>query len=279
MYARLLLLLAALPVAAELKTDIEFAQVGDVHLTLDAYVPDGRGPFPAVIVVHGGGFTAGDKQTYVKPLFEPLTRGGFAWFTINYRLAPKYPFPAAVEDVERAVQYVKSHAKEYRVDRKRIALMGESAGGHLVSFVGAQNKPASRVAAVVSFYGPHDFEARAIQSGKLSDSVKAFLGVSELNDESRRILRQASPITYVKKGMPPFLLIHGAKDALVPYEQSVKMCEKMKQVGGSCELFTVEGAGHGVGGWEKDPAFQAYKEKMVEWLRKALDPHSMRRHS
>lgn len=269
-FQQALLLLAAFPLAAEIKADIEFAVVDGVRLTLDAYVPEGKGPFPAVIMVHGGGFTAGDKQTYVKPLFGPLTRGGFAWFTINYRLAPKYRFPAAVEDVERAVQYVKSHASEYKVDPKRIALMGESAGGHLVSFVGAQNKPASRVAAVVSFYGPHDFEARAVQHGKLSDSVKAFLGVAELNEHTRRILREASPITYVHKGMPPFLLIHGTNDPLVPYDQSVKMCEKMKQAGGSCEVFTVEDAGHGIGGWEKNPAFQPYKEKMIEWLKQSL---------
>ena len=263
-------LLAALLLQAELRTDIEFAKVEDVSLTLDAYIPDGVGPFPAVIVVHGGGFTAGDKQTYVKPLFDPLTRGGFTWFTINYRLAPKYCFPAAVEDVERAVQYVRAHAREYKVDAKRIALMGESAGGHLVSFVGAQNKPTSRVAAVVSFYGPHDLEARAVQQGKLSDSVKAFLGLTELNDETLRSLREASPITYVHKGMPPLLLIHGAKDLLVPYDQSVKMCDKMKQAGAACEVFTIEGAGHGVGGWEKNPAYQAYKDKMVEWLKKTL---------
>ncbi len=271
MFSRMLLLLLAVsPLAAELKTDIEFAVVEDVHLTLDAWTPAGKGPFPAVIVVHGGGFTAGDKQTYVKPLFDPLTRSGFAWFTINYRLAPKHRFPAAVEDVERAVQYVKSHAKEYKVDAKRITLMGESAGGHLVSFVGAQNKLAARVAAVVSFYGPHDFESRAVEAGRLSDSVKAFLGISELNDDTRRILREASPISYVKKGMPPFLLIHGTNDPLVPYQQSVKMCEKMKSIGASCEVFTVEGAGHGVGGWEKNPAFQTYKEKIVEWLKKTL---------
>lgn len=266
----LLLLLAALPLAAQLRTDIEFAVAGEEHLTLDAYVPDGRGPFPAVIVVHGGGFTAGNKQTYVKPLFDPLTNAGFAWFTINYRLAPKYRFPAAVEDVESAVKWVKAHAREYKVDPRRIALMGESAGGHLVSFVGTEEKPDSRVAAVVSFYGVHDFEARAIKDGKLLDSVKAFLGPSELNDDSREIMRQASPITHVHKGMPPYLLIHGTADVLVPYEQSVSMCEKMKRLGNSCELFTVEGAPHGVGPWEKNPAFQAYKEKMIEWLKKTM---------
>jgi alpha-L-fucosidase 2 len=264
------LLLAALPLAAELRTDIEFAKVGEERLTLDAWVPEGRGPFPAVIVVHGGGFTAGDKQTYVKPLFEPLTRAGFAWCTINYRLAPKYRFPAAVEDVERAVVWLHEHAAEYKVDRSRIALMGESAGGHLVSFVGARHKPKARIAAVVSFYGPHDFEARAIRQGRLLDSVKAFIGVEDMSEEAMRRLREASPITYVHRDMPPYLLIHGTEDAAVPYDQSVQMCEKMRQAGASCEVFTVEGAPHGVGPWEKNPAFQAYKDKMVVWLRAVL---------
>jgi acetyl esterase len=262
------LVCAAAPAA--MHNDVEFAKVGDVSLTLDAWVPDGEGPFAAVVIVHGGGFVRGDKQTYVKPLFEPLTKAGFAWFTINYRLAPKYKFPAAAEDVERAVIYVRSHARQYKVDPNRIALMGESAGGHLVSYVGAHGKPEARVAAVVSFYGPHDFESRARSSGSVSDGLKGFLGIAELNEDAYAVLRKASPITYVHKGMPPYLLIHGTKDAMVPYEQSVKMCEKMRASSASCELFTVEGAGHGIGGWEKNPALQAYKRKMVEWLTSLL---------
>jgi dipeptidyl aminopeptidase/acylaminoacyl peptidase len=70
--------------------------------------------------------------------------------------------------------------------------------------------------------------------------------------------------------MPPYLLIHGTKDDLVPYDQSVLMCEKMKQAGASCEIFTVEGGAHGVGSWERTPEFQAYKQKMVDWLHKTL---------
>jgi acetyl esterase len=264
------ILLLSMPAFAELRTDIEFASKGDVRLTLDAYVPEGAGPFPAVIVVHGGGFTRGDKQTFVKPLFEPLSRGGFAWFTINYRLAPAYRFPAAVEDVESAVEYVKTHAKQYKADSNRIALVGESAGGHLVSFAGTRKKPNARVAAVVSFYGPHDLASRARSQRILTDSIKAFLGLSELNDESFELLRKASPITRVFKDMPPYLLIHGTKDDLVPYDQSVLMCEKMKQAGARCEIFTVEGGAHGVGSWERIPEFQAYKQKMVNWLHTTL---------
>src|SRR5262245_13578363 len=138
------------------KENIEYAH-DPVPLKLDAHLPSGVGPFPAVILVHGGGWVAGDKTAaFIRPLFEPLDRTGFAWFTIDYRLAPKYPYPAPVEDVERAIAFVKQHAREYRVDPRRIALMGESAGGHLVNLVGARNRPPADVAAVVSFYGPFD---------------------------------------------------------------------------------------------------------------------------
>src|SRR5439155_23978830 len=108
-----------------LKADIEFAKVGDVSLTLDAFVPAGPGPFPTCILVHGGGFVRGDKQSFIKPLFEPLSQAGFTWFTINYRLAPEHRFPACADDVETAIRWVKSHAKEYKVDANRIALIGE----------------------------------------------------------------------------------------------------------------------------------------------------------
>jgi alpha-L-fucosidase 2 len=256
--------------ALKLRTDIEFAKPGGESLTLDAYVPEGTGPFPAVIIVHGGGFVRGDKQTFVPPLFEPLANAGFAWFSINYRLAPKYQLPAAVADVESAVRWVRAHAKEYKVDTKRLALMGESAGGHLVSYVGARSGRKLGLAAVVPFYGPHDFEARARDQKKVSDGLKGFVGISELNEAAYRKLREASPITYVNKGMPPYLFIHGTKDEQVPYEQSPKMCDKMKKAGARCEVFTVEGAPHGIGPWEKTPAFQTYKQKMVEWLKQTL---------
>src|SRR5262245_66609678 len=84
--------------APALRTDIEFAKAANVSLTLDAFVPEGPGPFPTCILVHGGGFVRGDKQTYIKPLFGPLSEAGFAWFTINYRLAPEHRWRACAED-------------------------------------------------------------------------------------------------------------------------------------------------------------------------------------
>lgn len=250
------------------KTDIEFASPGGVSLTLDAWTPEGKGPFPTVIVVHGGGRINGDKQTYVKPLFEPLRESGFAWFTINYRLAPKHPFPAAVDDAFAAVAWVKQHAAEYKVDPRRIALMGESAGGHIVAYVGARGKGKTKVAAVVDFYGAHDLVKQAQAKG-LKPNMKGFLQIEDIASGEAK-LTAASPIAYVHKRMPPFLFIHGTKDEQVPYEQSPMMCDKMKSVGARCEVYTVPDGPHGVGPWEKNPAFQAYKTKMIEWLRAAL---------
>jgi alpha-L-fucosidase 2 len=267
---RLLLLLSSifLPAAvlgAGMQRDIPFAVVDGEALTLDAWIPEGPGPFPAVIIVHGGGWHAGDKQTYVKPLFQPLADAGFAWFSVNYRLAPKYPFPAAVDDVESAIDWVHSHAPAYKVDRRRIAIMGESAGGHLVSFIGTRSP---KIAAVVSLYGVHDFVSRARVRNKLDENVAWFLGIRNMEPEGIRRMREASPMNFVRRGMPPFLMIHGTKDPGVPYGQSVEMCEAMRKLGNVCDVIPVDGAGHGVENWEREPRFHIYKKPMVEWLKK-----------
>ena len=282
----LIFLLLAGSAFAGLKTDIEFAKAGDVTLTLDASIPDGPGPFPAVIIVHGGSWRNGNKQMFVKPLFEPLTNAGFAWFTINYRLAPAYHFPAPVADVQNAIRYVQSHAREYKVDLKRLALTGESAGGHLVSFVGARDGAKLQLRAVIPFYAPVDLEALVTGPDKTDPPVQALQAL--LNRNAWKLLfkivfdftesdagaiwrlREATPVKYVKKGMPPFLLIHGTKDPLVPFRQATLMRDKIKQAGSSCELFPVEGGAHGVGNWERNPALQQYKVKMVEWLKQTM---------
>ena len=258
---------------AALQSDIEYGTAAGVSLKMDAWVPDGAGPFPTVILVHGGGWTAGDKETFFKPFFEPLTKAGFAWFTINYRLAPQYRYPAAVDDVVAAIKFVEAHASEYKVDRKRLALSGESAGGHLVALVGARYGRQLHLAAVVPFYPPTDFDAMlegADQTPNAVTAVEKFLGVTELNGDARKLMREASPVTYVKKNMPPFLFVHGTGDKTVSFHQSVEMCDRMKQAGARCEVYPVEGAPHGVGPWEKNPAWQGYKEKVPQWLRETM---------
>jgi alpha-L-fucosidase 2 len=268
----LLLLLAPrlMAQATEERNDIEFAKPGGVSLTLDASIPGGKGLFPAVIVVHGGGWQNGSKRSYEKPLLPVLTEAGLAWFTINYRLAPEHKYPAAVEDVEAAVRWVKLHAREFKVDPRKIVLMGESAGGHLVALVGVRPTRETRVAAVVDFYGPHDLVKRETERGEVGKNLSQFLDIHRLDEAGIAKLKQASPITYVTSGLPPFLFIHGTKDAAVPYDQSRLMCDTLKAAGNRCEVYTVEGAPHGIGAWEKNPDWQGYKSRMVEWLRKTL---------
>jgi acetyl esterase len=267
------LLCAAAATAASLQSDIEYGTAGGVSLKLDASIPDGPGPFPTLIVVHGGGWRNGDKQHNCKPLFQPLTDAGYAWFTINYRMAPAHHYPAAVDDLVTAIKFVKAHAKEYKVDSRRIAITGESAGGHMVALVGARYGRELGIAAVVPVYPPTDMEALAFGEDKTPaahTAVTTFLGITGPSPEASKLLRDASPVTWVRKDMPPFLLIHGTADQVVPYAQSVKLQEKMKSVGAKCELYTVEGATHGYIGWESDPVKTRYKQVMLDWLKRTL---------
>ncbi len=274
---RIIVLLAIACIAAKnlgaaelppLQKDIEYAKVGEVSLRLDAFVPAGEGPFPTCILVHGGAFTKGTKQSYITPLFEPLSKAGFVWFTIDYRLAPDHRWPACADDVQTAIRWVKEHAQEYKVDPKRIALIGESAGGLLVSYVGAVGKDETSVAAVVPFYAPHDLEFQVDSRGKLGDSMTALLGLTELNDDARKALRAASASTAVHEKMPPYLLIHGDKDEQVPYEQSPRFLELLKKHGNLCELLTISGGGHGMSGWKALDS--NYQEQMIAWLKNVL---------
>ena len=269
--APLCLCLFAFHVQAELKTDIEFAKAGEASLTLDAFTPDGEGPFPTAILVHGGGFTKGDKTTFIKPLFGPLSEAKFTWFTINYRLAPQHRWPASLEDTENAIRWVRAHAKEYKVDVNRIALIGESAGGHLVSMAGTRAKGDTALAAVVPFYAPHDLEFHVHTRGSVGPGLTGLLGINEeLSEANLKALREASPSHHLHAGMPPYLQIHGDKDDKVAHEQSVKFQEKMKALGNTCELITIPGGIHGMGGWEKLPTGADYAQQMIAWLRKTM---------
>jgi alpha-L-fucosidase 2 len=263
------LLLFATGLSAEMRKDIEYARVDGVSLKLDAFVPEGPGPFRTAILVHGGGWEGGDKQTYITYIFEPLSKAGFTWFSIDYRLAPAHPFPAAVDDVRRAIRFVKEHAAEYKVDAERLALIGESAGGHLVSYVAARHDPRTAVNGVVSFYGIHDFVSFTAHHGGEQKNMRQFLEVERLKFDTVAKLIGASPIAFVNAGMPPFLFIHGSGDKSVPYQQSVDMCDAMKAKGAGCEIMAVDGV-HGMDHWEPDPKLHFYKQQMVAWLNKTL---------
>lgn len=274
-----LALSATLPLqqAGERIKSVEYARTGGTSLYFDAAIPDGPGPFPAAIIVHGGGWVRGDRLTEVQPLFAPLTKAGFAWFSIDYRLSSDWTqFGAAIEDVANAVHFVKSHAAQYRVDPDRIALIGESAGGQLAAMAALNASSQNRVSAVVALYTPTDLVDLARTSTFIPEQLRdSFRGTPvELLMMAR--LRQLSPLFNLKRDAPPFLLIHGTADRLVPFAQSQAMCNRMKAIGASCDLYSVEGAGHGIRSLESSRSREsaAYKEKMIGWLKLHLQARS-----
>jgi acetyl esterase/lipase len=278
--ALLFFLGAAALARAGLTTDLEYGTAGGASLKLDAYVPEGAGPFPAVILVHGGGWNGGDKsggpkKGYMAPMHEPLEKAGFAWFSINYRLAPKHPYPAAIDDVETAIRWVKANAAKYHLDPRRIALSGESAGGHLVELAMVRMTDATRVAAVVPFYGRCDLVTGEKAGGELRANLAQLIGRKNLDAEAEKILRSASPLFQLHAGLPPCLLVHGTADQSVPYEQSVAWEKRSRELGLPCELITIKDGVHGMISW--DSVAPNYKQQVVDWLRATLAKDSVRR--
>ena len=272
--------LAAAPVD---RKDVEFTRPGGKPVLLDLHVPDGPGPFPAAILVHGGGFDEGSRSTNVRPLFDLLAGAGYAWFSIDYRMAPEFRFPQAIKDVTSAIKWVKAHAAAYHVDATRIALIGESAGAFLVNYAGTHETPLTRVRAVVNIYGPVDygklaeerrdhperFNMTTINRHAANGGGIHFFGAEQLDAVGMAKLHAVSPIFAVHHAMPPFLCIHGNKDDQVSYQQSPAMCAAMKKVRVSCKLITIEGGGHGMSGW-KAPEQQHWKPEMLAWLKRTM---------
>ena len=272
---RLLVILfgVAAMAGAALQSDIEFAKMDGVSLKMDAWVPDGAGPFPTVVLVHGGGWQQGDKQTTFNPIFEPLSNAGFVWFTVNYRLAPKYRYPAAVDDVVSAIRYIEDHAGEFKVDPKRIAISGESAGGHIVALIGARYGSELHIQAVVPFYPATDFDALVEgpdRNDRAYHGVMQFVGATEVNDQTRKLLSDASPVTYIHKGMPPYLIVVGTADQTVGFRQSQELCDRMKLAGAQCEIYSLKGAPHWLVRWENHPEWAGYKQKVPDWLKQQM---------
>ncbi len=219
------------------------------------------------MIVHGGGWIGGDRKREVEPLFDPLSRAGFAWFSISYRLAKEWSlFGVASEDVRQAIRHVESHAGEYRIDAQRIAVIGESAGGQLAAMAVLRCTPDPAIRGVVLLYAPTDLPALAATSLSIPDSIRQVLLSGPWSVSLRQALEAQSPVRFVRRDSPAFLLIHGTADTLVPYVQSVRMCERVRQEGGQCELLPVRDGGHGLRWWKS----RAYEHEIVTWLRKRL---------
>ena len=255
--------------AAREQTDIVYGEAAGEKLLLDTHVPEGDGPFPVVILVHGGGWGSGSKDGDTALLAETLADAGFVCFSINYRLAPKHRWPACLEDVRTAVRWVKAHAADHRGDPGKIALAGYSAGGHLACMAAVTGGPDERVQAVVAFAAPTDLLADTERRGGLSTSLQALLDRPEAVDAAvEKTLRGISPINHLKPGLPTFLLIHGTTDQSVPHVQSVNFQAKLSENDVACELVTIEGAPHRIAEWKNFDA--TYQERMTGWLEAKL---------
>jgi len=278
----LVLLLAALSLqlsAAEFRRDVEYGRATGTALLLDVSIPDGEGPFPIAILIHGGGWDSGDKAgsnvpgngADISPWFEPLTSARFTWFSINYRPSTSQRWPACLEDVQTAIRWVKAHAREFKGDPKRIALFGHSAGGHLACHAALLAGDDTRVQAVVGFAPVTDLEQDAKNRDGLSTSLQRLFGQpKEITDTSRALLRAHSPINHVTPAAPPFLLIHGDADKTVPFAMTEAFLAKLQATGVRHDLLAIKGGPHSLMAWEKIDV--SYKPAMIAWLTKTLAP-------
>ena len=235
--------------------DVTYGTADGVALKMDIYYPKvANGPVPAVVYVHGGGWTKGDKASGAgqRDIAELIARG-YLVPAVNYRLAPQYKFPAQIEDVKCAIRFLRASAATYGLDPGRIGAWGGSAGGHLVALLGLTDVSAgfegsggyanqsSRVQAVVDMFGPADLTVGF--EGNKSPLIEQVFGTS---DHASQIIKQASPVMYVSKDDPPFLILHGEKDNVVPLGQSQALYQRLASAGVPVALIIVKNGGHGL---------------------------------
>ncbi|MBI3858095.1 MAG: alpha/beta hydrolase [Planctomycetes bacterium] len=230
---------------------IEFAKPGGESLQLDLARPKVQsGKTPAILCIHGGGFRAGKREGW-DARCKLLAEQGYVAATATYRLAPKYQFPAAVEDVKAAVRWLRANAEKYSIDPDRIGVIGDSAGGHLAQFLGVTGGVAqfegdggnpgvsSRVACVVNYYGPSDLTRSYGKSVDAAEVLPLWLGGDVTKERRRHIL--ASPLYWVTPSAAPTLLLQGTEDKYVNHEQAVWMRDRLKAAEVEVEFLSFEG--------------------------------------
>lgn len=215
---------------------------------VDVYVPKSPavGKRPAALVIHGGGWVNGTKESVVERFVAPLVDEGFVVANVEYRLAAVAPAPAAVNDVLKAAEWFRTNAKRWNVDTSRIIATGGSAGGHLALMVGLTPKsarlgPSAKIAAVINFYGITDVEDQ-IAGPNMRKYAVTWVPEQENRGE---LARRVSPMTYVRKQAPPVLTLHGTADETVPYEHGVQITKALRDAGGDAEMISVPNGRHG----------------------------------
>ncbi|MCC9609121.1 alpha/beta hydrolase [Blastopirellula sp. JC732] len=219
-------------------TDVVYASPGGDDLKVDLYLPEGEGPFPGVLMVHGGAWLGGDRSRMAVHALQ-LARNGYVVASIGYRLAPVHKFPAQLDDCRTALDWLRQHAVEYHIDPNRIAGYGFSAGAHLVCLTAmTTSDPAEGLCAVVAGGTPCDLTLEPATSIRLA----YFLGGSRA--EKPEVYRQASPAKFVSDKAPPMFFFHGTADDLVPLAAVKAMCADLDQAGCRTQICEIDNAGH-----------------------------------
>jgi len=256
----------ALPVADGIvaKRDLAYADTDDPRQRLDLYLPKNPasdGPLPLVIWIHGGGWQGGNKAGGFGHLAPLVASGHYGGASVGYRLSGQAIWPAQTHDCKAAIRWLRAHSAEHGIDAERIGVWGSSAGGHLVAMLGVSGDVPtldgelgkhtdrrSDIQCVVDYFGPSelltmdDFPSRIVHNGPNSPESRLVGGPIQ---EHKAAARAASPVTYVSEGDPPFLILHGTEDALVPFNQSEVLAAALKKAGVDVTFVPVEGAGHG----------------------------------
>ncbi len=265
--------------------DVQYGEAGGQPLLLDAFRPvDQKSKLPVVVYVHGGGWAAGNKKDF-RDGARGLAKADYVTFSIGYRLVKTNDvnnstrWPAQIDDVQRAIRWIRSKADEYNIDTNKIGAVGASAGGHLVNLLGtietrdnsdkALAKYSSKVQCVINIFGPTDFTPDFTTNGPAGPMVQAL--VDNLMAKPKRtnleLYKSASPLFLVTPKAAPFLHFHGTVDPLVPLDQSQRFHTALKKAGVESTLVIFEGEGHG---FAKPENVQKFIVDSVNFLNKHL---------
>ena len=256
--------------------DVTYCTPNDIPQQMDIYYPTSGGPWPVLLYVHGGGWSEGDKAEGES--WRTVTEHGFLVVSVNYRLASyENKFPVMIEDVKCVVRYLRAHASQYNLDKDHIGAAGASAGGHLVALLGLADEAAgwdtgeyadqsSRVQAVVTLAGPSDFTRGDYNSATMA----IYYAFDEMPGSPSEKLAAASPVTYISPEDPPFLIIHGDKDSIVPVEQAYVLDEQLKNAGVPAELVIVRNGSHSIDGENISPTEEEISNLLIAFLEKHL---------
>ena len=264
--------------------NVTYCTNDNVPLKMDIYFPNaGKGPWPALLYVHGGTWMYGDKDKSLGLSDIPtMQNAGYLVANVDYRQAPEYPFPAMIIDVKCAVRFMRAHATELNIDPNHIGAWGSSAGGHLVSLLGLSDPSAgwdtgeylnesSRIQAVVDMFGPTNLSDPAYSTRLLQVGYFLLFGTKDPNPD---LLTSASPINFVTPDDPPFMIIQGDKDKIVDIGQSQSLYQRLQAAKVPATLVIVTNSGHNFepSGGPISPTRDQIRQYMVAFFDYYLKP-------